>query len=701
VVLNSRSMPDVEFESRLDTDPVVRFGAYEVDLRQGELRKNGLRLRLQGQPFHVLSILLKRSGDVVTREDLRQAIWPMDTFVDFDHALNTAVKKIRAVLDDDADNPRFIETVPRRGYRFIAPLQRQNVLLPPPKPSTRSYRTLALAGLTAIALAVLGVIWKVVPRRPGDQTVQPVFQRLTFDRADFGQARFAPDGVTVVFSAGWSPPRIGIYTQRVGATVPQSLGLSNAALLAISRENELALLDVHGGAIVTVTHENLGGILARAPLGGGAPRELLPDVEDADWSPDGQLAVVRRVAGKSRLEFPVGKVLYENTGWIASPRFSPTGDLIAFLDHPSIPDDRGYVGIVDLQGRKRTLSGLWESERGLAWKPIGAEVWFAATRSGVERELYGVTLAGRERRVLSVAGGLTLQDISRDGRVLLTRDNERLGILFMGPGDKEPRDLSWLDWSLAADISPDGKEILFDEEGGNAGISYQAGLRTTDGSPPIMLGQGNAQSLSPDRKWALSVVPPPNDQLLVLPTGAGTPRTLDRGSIEHYQFAKAQWFPDGKQIVFAGFEPGHAARCYVQSVDVGKPRSITAEGVLFCSVSPNADILALTEGFQGLLYRQPLGRAPEKVLKFQFGEIPIGWTPDAKFLYLAQNGRPAVTISRLNVATGHRHVWKEIPLPTSASTLKCEAIVITPDGRSYAYTYTRSLSDLYVVQGLK
>src|SRR6202166_1423264 len=101
---------------------ILRFGVFEVDLRSGELRKQGLRIKLQEQPFHVLTVLLQRPGEVVTREDLRNQNWPADTFVDFDNSLNTAINKLREALGDSADSPRFIETLPRRGYRFIAPV---------------------------------------------------------------------------------------------------------------------------------------------------------------------------------------------------------------------------------------------------------------------------------------------------------------------------------------------------------------------------------------------------------------------------------------------------------------------------------------------------------------------------------------------------------------------------------------------------
>jgi len=680
----------------------IRFGAFELDLQAGLLRKNGIRIRCQEQPLQVLAALAERPGELVTREELRRRVWPQDTFVDFDHALNTAIKKIRAALNDDADSPRYIETVPRRGYRLLAPVDPAAAPSPALAPPVRAKHPalLAVGGIAVVVLAVLGFTWWRAPSR-GEASTSPQFQRLTFDLPALGDARFTPDGASVVYSSGRFPHESDIYAQRLGAPGPQKLGIANSMLLAVSPQAELAVLGQVPDSKAPMAHLGMGGTLARVPLNGGAPRELLPDAEAAAWSPGGELAVVRRMGDKSRLEFPVGTVLYETAGWIAAPRFSPSGDAIAFLDHPIVPDDRGSVAIVDLKGNKRTLSGFWESLRGLAWSPHGDEVWFAATRSGVARALYAVTMNGIERRVLTVAGGLSVRDISREGRVLISRDNEQLGIVFVGAGDTEPRDLSWEDWSMVTDISPDGKRILFGAEGENSGFSYQVGLRPTDGSAPVILGSGGAQTLSPDGKWAISIMPPPNDQIVLLPTGAGTSKTLERGSVEHYIYTGAKWFPDARQIVFMAYEAGHGPRCYAQSVEAGKPRAFTPDGVMVCTVSPTGRILALTEDSRALLYTSASSERPDKEFKFDQGEMPSGWTSDGKFLYLVQTMKQPATIARFEIASGLRSLWKQVSPPPGKTGMKSVGVVITPDGKSYAYTYSNHSSDLYLVQGLK
>jgi eukaryotic-like serine/threonine-protein kinase len=696
----------------------IRFGTYELDRHTGVLRKNGMRIRCQEQPLQVLAVLAERPGELVSREELRRRVWPQDTFVDFDHALNTAIKKIRAALNDDADAPRYIETIPRRGYRFVGAVERlprtngngaatnatasvASSLPAPNNTASRRKYVILLVTFAGLILALFGFVWKRAPWRRGQTELDSEFHRLTFDTQEVAGARFTVDGMSIVYTAGHSPHQTETFLYHVGTEGPQSLQIGKYIVLSVSKNGELAVLNQTSGHNMGVTGRNPSGILARVPLGGGGPRDLLPDVEAADWSPEGELAIVRYVGGKSRLEYPIGKVLYETTGWIASPRFSPKGDTIAFLDHPTAPDDRGSVALVDLSGKKRTLSEFWESERGLAWNSQGTEVWFAAAASGLNRQLHAVDLGGRTRQVLSVPGGLSLHDISKEGRVLLTRDNERLGILFVSPGSGEPRDLSWADWSMVTDITPDGKEILFGEEGENSGPSYHVGLRPTDGSAPVILGSGGAQSLSPDGKWALSIMPPPTNEMLLLPIGAGSPKTLDRGTIERYRAGRANWFPDGQKVVFGAYAAGHASQCFVQSIDGGKPRAFTEDGVLSCSVSPDGTIAGVTEDSRVLLYFSELSRKPEREFKLALGEFPSGWTTDGKSLYLTNSADQSPAITKLDTTTGRRQPWKQLSLPSTETGLKGGEAVITPDGQYYAFTYSRHGSDLYWVEGLR
>jgi Tol biopolymer transport system component len=567
-------------------------------------------------------------------------------------------------------------------------------------PATRLAARRPVAIIAAVLLfAAVGLAGWLAGIRSSTPTV-PLFRRLSFRRGTIYSARFTPDGKSVVYGAEWEGNPLQLFSADVQSAESRPLDLGRGYLLSISSSGELALtvgptLQAHGGA---------RGTLARAPQAGGAPRALLEKVLWADWSPDGKdLAVVRAVGALNRLEFPVGKVLYETGGWISHPRFSPKGDLIAFLNHPVWPDDRGSVEVVDLAGKRKVLSDGWESEEGVAWSPRGDEVWFGAIKYGLALSLYADTLSGQERLVERIAGGLTLMDISRDGRVLITRDDERYGIMGHAPGEKQERDLSWLDYSDSADISPDGKLLLFDEEGDGGGPNYSIFLRKTDGSPAARLGDGIASGFSPDGNWAISILPTTPSQIVLLPTGAGSPKTLERYNIEDY--GVADFFPDGKRILFSGTEHGHAMRDYIQDIEGGKPQPITPEGVASVwktrPISPDGkSIIALDP--DGKLYIYPADGGARSVLPgVEPGDIPLRWGADGSSIFVTQPGEIPSRVFRVDLATKSRTLAAELSVPDRTGLTGIRYIQMTADGKSYAYTYSRFLTELYIIEGLK
>jgi hypothetical protein len=246
------------------------------------------------------------------------------------------------------------------------------------------------------------------------------------------------------------------------------------------------------------------GTLAQLSIGADAPRDLLDNVEAADWNPHGNtLAVVHVVNGESRLEYPIGRVLYETAGWISNLRFSAKGDRLAFVYHNLLGDDGGRISVIDLSGKKSDLTERWSSAFGLAWSPWGDEIWFTATATGFSRSLRGVTLSGKLRELLSAPGTLTLHDVGTGGRALISRDAMRAGAIGLAPGENKERDLSWQDWTVPNDISEDGKLVLFVEAGEAGGGEYAAFSRETNGASAVRLGEGLPLSLSPDGKLAL------------------------------------------------------------------------------------------------------------------------------------------------------------------------------------------------------
>ena len=681
----------------------VRFGIFEADLHMGEVRKAGVRIKLQEQPFKVLQILLEQPGKLVTREELQSRIWPEESYGDFDHAVNVAVGKLRTALGDSADNPCFVETIPRRGYRFVAAIEERPIEVVPVSPSptpdlpdegkTRRKWVLqaACAVIAAVVLVALGVLF-------GRHTVRaqtPYFHRITVMYGTVYSARFAPDGHTIIYAASWDGAPIEIFAADAKLPGSRRLGLEETSLLAVSSTGELAVQQSPSPRFMMT----LRGTLGQVPLTGGSPRQIAENVDWADWAPDGKtLAVVRETAGRQRLEFPEGHVLYETTGWVSHPRVSPKGDLVAFLDHPNPHDDRGVVSVIDLAGHKRVLSTGWESEEGLAWSPRGNEVWFTATVAGLQRQLYTVDLSGKVRLSFRGPGGVTLHDIAPDGQLLLTRDEHRTGIMGMAAGATRERDLSWRDWSLPTDLTPDGKWVVFDEEGEQAGPSYTVAMRDLLGSPPVLLGEGMSGGISPDGKWVAATVD--YTQIVLLPTGAGASRKIESGGIQQYGHP-VRWLPDGKRILFAGSLPGRPARCFIQNIDDGHPRPVTPEGITACFVSPDGKLVAARESLtnQALLY--PIdGGQPEPIPGLSPGEA-FDWTPDPKFIYVHQWKQPPVKIYRLNIETGQRQLFKELTPSDTKGLCDMPKIRFSADGRSYIYGYTRLLSDLYVVTGLQ
>ena len=238
-------------------------------------------------------------------------------------------------------------------------------------------------------------------------------------------------------------------------------------------------------------------------------------------------------------------------------------------------DDRGSVAIVDRAGRKTILSSDWGSIEGLAWAKDGDEVLFTAAKVGADSALYAVDLSGKRRLVEKAPGRLVLHDVSRDGTLLLERNSHRMEIRGLGEG-KEDVDLSWFDFSGPADLSADGKTLLFYESGEGGGPQYSVYIRPTDGGLPIRIGEGRGQSLSPDGRSVLSIPLDGAPRIAILPTGAGEARTVQHREIEHYRWA--QWLPNGKRILLSATEAKKPVRLYVHDLESGRDASRRSRG---------------------------------------------------------------------------------------------------------------------------
>jgi eukaryotic-like serine/threonine-protein kinase len=549
----------------------------------------------------------------------------------------------------------------------------------------------------AAALAAVAVAGLLLGRRLG-APAQPTFLRLTFQRGTVAAARFGPDGQTVYYSAAWEGQAPRVFSLRPGVPESSALALPAAGLLAISSTGEMAVqLDPRPA----VTGFALVGTLARAPLSGGAPKEILTDVSYADWAPGrGELAVVHRVSGKERLEFPIGKVLYETGGWIQGPRFSADASHIAFIEHPGNGDD-GAICVLDVAGGKKSdLSTGWATVQGLAWSPTGREVWFTAAKEGIEREIFGVTLSGKVRLIRTMQGTPALLDLRSDGSALVTEDDYRSSVMVFPPGQSIGRDLAWFDWSSDRSLSADGKLILFDESGEGGGATGAVYVRQTDGSPAVRLGDGLAVALSPDAAWALTRTLPDPSHFVLIPVGAGQAKEFPPDGLGRPSYGA--FFPDGSKFVFEASAPGHGTRLYVQALSGGSPRAVSEEGInssrLF--VSPDGRFVeAVGPDFRVHLFPSAGGPSVELTAS-KAGDYPAGWNKDGSGLYVSRQGIPCA-VDLIDRTTGRRTQVRNLAGPDPAGVNSFGPARVTPDERTMTAGQQRVLSTLYRIRDLK
>jgi len=553
------------------------------------------------------------------------------------------------------------------------------------------------AMIATVALAAGSIAGSLL--HPSAPEAQPRLHRITFSRLTILGARFTPDG-NLIYGASLEGKPPELFFAQSGSVESRPIGMTATSILAVAPNGELAVQSkptASQGFAYT-------GMLARAPQTGGAPRPIAEGVEYANWAPDGSLAVVRRVGGKVRLEYPLGRILYESAGWISHPRISPDGSLVAFLDHPYSRDDAGAVAIVDKSGQKKTLTTLrFVSAQGLAWHPQQNEIWFSATTSGSSRALYAVAPGKRERLVYLGTGTLTLHDISKEGRVLFSRDDWRSGMIGLSPGSNQEHDLSWHDWTIARDLTNDGRTVAFDETGEAGEETGAFYVRGTDGSPAVRLGNGVSPQLSGDGKKVLALVPGPDGKrrLTELPTGAGDARPIATGDV---QVQMARFFQDGRRILELGNAAGaNGQRLWVQDADGGKPRPISPEGVdtrMAGTIAPDGRRVASADP-NGKIAIYPVdGGEVISVPGVAVGERPVDWLPDGKSLLVARVETPNV-IYEVEVSTGKRRPFRTMAVPDGARAEDLSSPIFSADFKSYVYAYTRIASDLYVVEGLK
>jgi Tol biopolymer transport system component len=563
-------------------------------------------------------------------------------------------------------------------------------------PAPRRRLGAGVAIVAAVALMAVGVLVGYLtapaPKPP------PTYTQLTFRQGRVSSAQFAADGQTVVYAADWEGEGRRLFTVQEQTPESRPVDVDDAEILSISSRGELALL-LRPEFFVGWSRR---GTLARISLGAGAPRELLDDVADASWDPAGdELAIARRETGRARLEYPPGKVLYENQGWIEDVRFSPDGKHIAFADHPGPGDNRGYVAVTDLEGNARRLGDVWAGLQGMAWSPDGSEIWFTGSPTGTARGVYAIDLDGSLRPVLRSPVDLLLHDIDASGRALLSRSNLTRGIAGRAPAVTEEVSLSWLDWSYPDALSSDGETILFTEQGEGGGDGYSVIMRSTSGGPAVRLGSGQAMDLSPDGTRVLARLLDEGSPLVVYPIGPGQ---VERIETPGFRPVLGGWLADGRRLLLVGSLEGAALRGYVFDPDTKEYSAATPENVHYVGWSFSRErgrvVARIVDGplriysIEGDEVEQP-----ESLASVDPEMNPVGWSRDGRSLFMAIDTDPPISIVRFDLETGKTEPMWELMLADSAGLIDIGPIRISPDGDAYVYSYRRDLSTLYVARG--
>ncbi len=690
---------------------LLRFGVFELDLAREELRKAGEVVRLQPQPFKLLRLLASHPRRLFTRDEIQRELWGDGTYVDFEQGINYCISRVRLALGDQADSPRFVETLARRGYRWIGPAEWEPPAPPPsagrlvrvelpqvpsdlsPRPAPaalvpRSRRPLrALAVFGSAALAFLTAFLAHEPR----DTPAPLvtWSRATLRTGLVGSARFGSGG-EFAYSASWDGGPARLYTARVGQPEGHELALDGNAVVGLSAQRELAFFD-----------RATRGQLARAPLAGGATKAVQAGVFAADW--DGvDFAVARSTPGATavQIEYPIGHVLTTVAG-VGDLRISPDRGRVALIERVMRNDDRGRVLVVERDGRRRELGPTWGSAPSLDWSPGGNELWVSATRTGSDLALVGLALDGRERELMPASGRMLLHDVDADGRALIERRAEQVEIPAAFGGGPE-RNLAWLRGTMPVEFSADGRSLLLVETAEAGNDDYTCFVRSTDGSPPVRVGAGRGTSLSRDGRFVAAVPVREPYHVAILPVGPGVPRSVRFDGIDHYSWA--EFHPDGRRLLLRG-APRNGSHCvYVGALEGGQAREVAHRGFVIDAsahgITPDGREF-VARGADKRLYLLSFDGGVPRVVPRSEGDNFAGFAAGGRELFVWRAGPFPMRIERVDSTTGTRRLWRSLQARDGLGVRPLPFARLAEGGSAYAYSFYRGLSELFVVAGLR
>jgi serine/threonine protein kinase/Tol biopolymer transport system component len=593
---------------------------------------------------------------------------------------------------------RCLEKEPARRFQSVADLgfamQAISGTSWPPPPgvveprATPSRRWLVAGGLLFLIAALFAArTW--FSARPVSS--QPIYVPVVTSEGNVGSAYFYGEQTLYTFTPT-DGERHTYLIDNAGGTRELSIP-SGGQVEAISSRGELAILTSSG---------DLGGTLLRLSLAGGAPRQVLDRVFCAQWAPDGsELAIVRRVGDKQRLEYPIGHALFESTGPIFSCRVSPDGSSVAFVAQDTGKVNQWFLNLANRSGKVTRLGRVAGRELTafpVLWRPDGREVWYTSFETNELGAIYAAGLNGTHRLLARYPGFVALLDVSPSGKALLTERTSFRRVLLYHDG-APPSDLSWLNaYSFA--LSEDGAAVaLFDFTSSR----HEFFVRFTRDHLPVRFENGKPylHSLSPDGKWiAVSRENNGVSQTVYVPTGPGEEYTLRADGVELP--THAAWLHDSKRFLFEGTRNGTTV-WFIGSLDGGNPKplsgaAVPSPGSMWLDIAPDDDHYYTLDSDGKWWVRHLSGGAAKPIANLSADDNVMSWTADNKAVFVHTATRAALRTDRFDIETGSRTLWREDPEPGGLRGIWFS--MITPDGKNRLYTFGRGISSLWIADGL-
>ncbi len=577
----------------------IRFGAFEIDRTSGELRKLGIRIRLQEQPLRILILMLDHAGEVIAREQLREHLWPGGTYVDFEHSLNAAIAKLRQALSDSAESPRFIETIARRGYRFIAPLERLDVTPPAnakpiaaeqaplvPPPALPAGRHGVVIGLAVLGVVVLGVVGIVTSRKAPEDTA--MLTRVTSDSGLAKDPVISPDGKLIAYASDRKDGKsLDIWIQQVG---PEG----HAVRLTANEADEHQPTFAPDGASIVFRSERDGGGIYRTPIAGGEPVLLAKGGSDPQFSPDGTL------------------VAY----WVGKPIGSALG---------AASSRRGLFVVPTNGGTPREVqTDLQESGQPI-WAPDGKHLIVYGSRGdytdlpmgspGVAGDWWVVPLDGGAATGMGALGALRQQGLSVDYPSAI------------------PRPAVWANGSILFSGQLRGSTNLW-----SVPISVRE-WRITTLAHRLTFGSGYEvqPSVSPTGVIAFASIAL-NSNIWALPIDANQARVT--GSLR--RITNGAWFDsspsislDGRRVVFDSIRSATGKEAiWIKDIETGREAMLASHDMPARHPEISRDGKQVAYSTSGGAYVVPAEGGPAEKLCGEECAFPWDWSPDGSSLLL-------------------------------------------------------------------